>query len=135
VELIDHSRKLVHRDVTGDLCATVALCHLHNSKLRRHATSVRMQVGGVRGRVVPRGTSRLMIRSLIVAKNAFLVNADCQASMNMGVPILPILGAIWTNFDRPIWTDVGWPSKWVRFTRTGVIHCGVTNYASCSGVA
>jgi hypothetical protein len=30
-ELNDHTCTLVHRDVTDDIDATLALCHLHNS--------------------------------------------------------------------------------------------------------
>jgi hypothetical protein len=66
--------------------------------------------------------------------NHFVIG-DFQAPTNMELPILPILTQIWTDFEGPIWTDVGWPSKWVRFTRKGVTYCGVTHYASCSGVA
>jgi hypothetical protein len=41
----------------------------------------------------------------------------------MEVPILPILGQIWSDFEGPIWTDVGRPSKWVRFTNLGRASC------------
>jgi hypothetical protein len=45
-----------------------------------------------------------------------------QASTNMDVSILPILGPIWTDCEGTIWTEVGWPSIWVRFTRKGVVR-------------
>jgi hypothetical protein len=58
-----------------------------------------------------------------------------QASTNMDVPVMLILAPIWTDGEVTTWTDMGWPRKWVRFTRKGSTRCEVTHYVSCSGVA
>jgi hypothetical protein len=71
----------------------------------------------------------------IVESSATLGLPNDQASTNMDVSVFPILGPIWTDYEGTVWTDTGWRSKWVHFARKGDIHCGVTHYASCSGVA
>jgi hypothetical protein len=35
--------------------------------------------------------------------------------------MMPIFAPIWTDGGVTIWTDMGWPCKWVRFTRKGAL--------------